>query len=393
MTNFENHLRIMKFTAKTLYGLENILAGELEGLGASDIQPANRAVLFSGDKELLYKVNYCSRSALSFLVPLSGFRIRSKEDLYKKASEVEWSEIMDHDSSFSVAPVVRSELFTHSGYPALIVKDAIADYFREKTGKRPSVNTTDPDVVINLHISNDHADISLDSSVIPLYKRGYRAEQGLAPLNEVLAAGMLMLAGWDGTVPLQDPMCGSGTLLIEAQLIANKIPPGKFRQFFGFTRWKDFDETLFNKVKKESEAQIIKSGTLVTGSDISEIAVRQAEANVRKAGLEGLVSIGLSDFRDVGRASDNGYLVINPPYGERLKPAEIENLYSMIGTTLKHHFAGNKAWIITSGKEYLNNIGLKPKKKYTLFNGALECVFAGYELYEGTKKQAGVKSP
>jgi putative N6-adenine-specific DNA methylase len=236
----------MKFTAKTLYGLENVLAGELEELGASDIQPANRAVLFSGSKELLYKVNYCSRSALSFLVPLSGFRIRSKEDLYKKASEVEWSEIIDHNSSFSVAPVVRSELFTHSGYPALIVKDAIADYFRKETGKRPSVNTSDSDVVINLHISNDHVDISLDSSVIPLYKRGYRAEQGLAPLNEVLAAGMLMLAGWDGTLPLQDPMCGSGTLLIEAQLIASRIPPGKFRPSFGFTRWKDFDQTLFN---------------------------------------------------------------------------------------------------------------------------------------------------
>jgi putative N6-adenine-specific DNA methylase len=383
----------MKFTAKTLYGLENVLAGELEELGASDIQPANRAVLFSGSKELLYKVNYCSRSALSFLVPLSGFRIRSKEDLYKKASEVEWSEIMDHNSSFSVAPVVRSELFTHSGYPALIVKDAIADYFRKETGKRPSVNTSDSDVVINLHISNDHVDISLDSSVIPLYKRGYRAEQGLAPLNEVLAAGMLMLAGWDGTLPLQDPMCGSGTLLIEAQLIASRIPPGKFRPSFGFTRWKDFDQTLFNKVKKESEAQIIKSGTLVTGSDISEIAVKQAQANVRKAGLEGMISIGLSDFKDVGRAADNGYLVLNPPYGERLKPAEIESLYSMIGSTLKHHFAGNKAWIITSGKEYLNNIGLKPKKKYTLFNGALECVFAGYELYEGTKKHAVVKSP
>jgi putative N6-adenine-specific DNA methylase len=383
----------MKFTAKTLYGLENVLAGELEELGASDIQPANRAVLFSGSKELLYKVNYCSRSVLSILVPLSGFRIRSKEDLYKKASEVEWSEIMDHNSSFSVAPVVRSELFTHSGYPALIVKDAIADYFRKETGKRPSVNTSDSDVVINLHISNDHVDISLDSSVIPLYKRGYRAEQGLAPLNEVLAAGMLMLAGWDGTLPLQDPMCGSGTLLIEAQLIASRIPPGKFRPSFGFTRWKDFDQTLFNKVKKESEAQIIKSGTLVTGSDISEIAVKQAQANVRKAGLEGMISIGLSDFKDVGRAADNGYLVLNPPYGERLKPAEIESLYSMIGSTLKHHFAGNKAWIITSGKEYLNNIGLKPKKKYTLFNGALECVFAGYELYEGTKKHAVVKSP
>jgi Predicted N6-adenine-specific DNA methylase len=377
----------MKFTAKTLYGLENVLARELEELGASDIKPVNRAVLFSGSKELLYKVNYCSRIALSVLVPLSGFRIRSKEDLYKKASEMEWSGIMDHDSSFSVAPVVRSEIFDHSGYPALIVKDAIADYFRGKSGKRPSVSTSDPDVVINLHISNDHADISLDSSVVPLYKRGYRAEQGLAPLNEVLAAGMLMLSGWDGTLPLQDPMCGSGTLLIEAKMIADKVPPGRFRNFFGFTRWKDFDERLFIRVKKESEAQIIKSGTLVTGSDISETAVRQTEANIRKAGLEGEISVEVADFRDVKRASGDGYLVLNPPYGQRLKPDEIENLYSMIGTTFKHHFAGNKAWVITSGKEYLRNIGLKPKQKFTLFNGALECVFAGYELYEGTKKQ------
>jgi putative N6-adenine-specific DNA methylase len=378
----------MKFTAKTLYGLEDVLARELGELGASDIMPVNRAVLFSGNKELLYKVNYCSRVALSVLVPLSGFRIRSKDDLYKKASEIDWSAIMDHDSSFSVAPVVRSEIFDHSGYPALVVKDAIADYFRGKTGKRPSVSTANPDVVINLHISNDHVDISLDSSVIPLYKRGYRTEQGAAPLNEVLAAGMLMLSGWDGTLPFQDPMCGSGTLLVEAQLLANRIPPGKFRQFFGFTRWKDFDDNLFKKVKMESEAQTIKSGTLIAGSDISEAAVRQAEANIRKAGLEGEISVEIADFKDVKKASGNGFLVINPPYGERLKPDEIENLYSMIGTTLKHHFAGYKAWIITSGKEYLRNIGLKPKKKYILFNGALECVFTGYEMYEGTKKHS-----
>jgi putative N6-adenine-specific DNA methylase len=378
----------MKFTAKTLYGLENVLARELGELGASDIEPVNRAVMFNGSKELLYKVNYCSRVSLSVLVQLSGFRIRSKEDLYKKASEITWSEVMDQDSTFSVSPVVRSELFDHSGYPALVVKDAIADYFRNKTGKRPSVNTTDPDVVINLHISNDHVDISLDSSVIPLYKRGYRAEQGQAPLNEVLAAGMLLLAEWDGTVSLQDPMCGSGTLLVEARLLADKIPPGKFRQFFGFTRWKDFDKELFTRVRKESEAQITQSGTIVTGSDISETAVRQAEANIRKAGLEREISVSLADFKDVNRASGNGYLVINPPYGQRLKPDEIENLYSMIGTTFKHHFAGNKAWLITSGKEYLNNVGLKPKKKFVLFNGALECVFAGYELYEGSKKKA-----
>lgn len=377
----------MKFTAKTLYGLEAILAQELKELGASEIVPVNRAVMFAGSKELLYRVNYCSRIALSVLVQLSGFRIRSKEDLYKKASEIIWSEVMDQDSTFSVAPVVRSELFDHSGYPALVVKDAIADYFRNKTGKRPSVNTTDPDVVINLHISNDHVDISLDSSVIPLYKRGYRAEQGLAPLNEVLAAGMLRLSGWDGTRSFQDPMCGSGTLLVEARMYADKIPPGKFRQFFGFTRWKDFDEELFNKVKMECDALIINSGTLVTGSDISETAVRQAEANIRKAGLDGEISVAIADFKDVNRVSDSGYLVINPPYGQRLKPDEIEKLYSMIGTTLKHHFAGNKAWIITAGKDYLRNVGLKPIKKFVLFNGALECIFAGYELYEGSKKQ------
>jgi putative N6-adenine-specific DNA methylase len=383
----------MRFTAKTLYGLENILAGELEKLGASEIKPVNRAVLFSGSKELLYKVNYCSRSALSVLVPQSGFRIRSKEDLYRKAFEVNWSEIMDRDSTFLVTPVVRSDLFDHSGYPALIVKDAIADYFRGKTGIRPSVNSTDPDVVINLHISNDQTDISLDSSVIPLYKRGYRAEQGLAPLNEVLAAGMIMLSGWDGIVPFQDPMCGSGTLLIEAKMIADKIPPGKFRRFFGFTRWKDFDEDLYNKVKKESEGKIIKSGIQVTGSDISETAVRESLANIRKAELEGEISVEKADFRDLRRESANGILIINPPYGERLKPDEIENLYDMIGSTLKHHYAGNKAWIITSGKDLLKKIGLKPMRKYTLFNGALECVFAGYDIYEGTKKREVVKSP
>jgi putative N6-adenine-specific DNA methylase len=187
-------------------------------------------------------------------------------------------------------------------------------------------------------------------------------------------------------------MCGSGTLLIEARLMADRIPPGKFRSFFGFTRWKDFDKSLFDKVKSESEALMIKSDTIIFGSDISEAALREAEANIRKAGLEGRVAVEMSDFKDVRRSSANGYLVTNPPYGQRLKPEEIENMYSMIGTTLKHHFAGNKAWIITSGKEYLNNIGLKPKVKYTLFNGALECVFAGYELYEGTKKQPGVKS-
>lgn len=378
----------MRFTAKTLYGLENVLARELKEMGANDIKTANRAVLFNGDKELLYRVNYCARTALSFLVTVSDFRIRTKDDLYRRVAEIEWSEIMDKDFKFSVVPVVRSPLFDHSGYPGLIVKDAVADYFRNRTGERPSVDTTDPTLVINLHISNDHVDISLDSSVVSLYKRGYRAEQGPAPLNEVLAAGILMLSGWDGKQALQDPMCGSGTIVIEARLIADNIPPGKYRQFFGFEKWKDFNVDLFNKVKSERDSEICKSSAIIRGSDISEDATRIASANISKAGLSERISIETRDFKDTEPINDKGFVIFNPPYGQRLKSDDLEKLYGLIGTTLKHNFAGNKAWIITSGKDYLKNIGLKPKVKYTLYNGALECILAGYEMYEGTRKPA-----
>jgi putative N6-adenine-specific DNA methylase len=380
----------MKLIAKSLYGLENILAEELAELGASEITIANRAVLFTGSKELLYRVNYSSRTALSVLVAVSGFRIKSKDDLYRKCMEIHWSDFMDNNSTFSVVPVVNSDLFPHSGYPALVVKDAIADHFREKTGSRPSVNQDDPDIVINLHISNDHADISLDSSVIPLYKRGYRAEQGPAPLNEVLAAGMLKLSGWDGKVPLLDPMCGSGTILIEAALLSGGIPPGSFRQHFGFMKWKNYDEALFDKVKQEMLSKVISGEVIISGSDISAEAISQSRANMIKAGVEDRISLNVISFSDAEIVPGNGFLVFNPPYGERLRPDEPEQLYSMIGTTLKHKCPGKKAWIITSAKEYLKYVGLKAKSKHVLFNGALECVFAGYELYEGSRKHTSV---
>ncbi len=378
---------VKQYVAKTLYGLEEVLASELLALGASDVKQANRAVLFSGDRELMYRVNYCVRTVLSVLMHITDFTIRSKEDLYRKASGVNWSAFMDNDTTFSVVPVVNSGLFEHTAYPGLVVKDAIADYFRKTSGKRPSVDAHDPDLVINLHISNERVDISLDSTVIPLFKRGYRTEQGLAPLNEVLAAGILMLSGWDGSVSLTDPMCGSGTIPIEAGLLANCIPPGRFRSFFGFTRWKDFDEKLFSKVKEESDKKIIRSPAGIFGSDISEEAIRQSAANIQKAGLSDIITLEVADFKDINPASGKGFLVFNPPYGQRLKNDEINGLYTMIGSTLKHKFPGKKAWIITSGKELLNNIGLKPQVKYTLFNGSLECIFAGYEMYEGTKKR------
>ncbi len=383
----------MKFIAKTLYGLENVLAGELRMLGASEIRPVNRGVLFSGSREMMYKVNYCSRTALSVLMAIDDFRIGSRDDLYMGASKIDWSAIMDADRTFSVVSVVNSTLFEHTAYPGLIVKDAIADYFRKRAGRRPSVNTSDPDIIINLHISNDHADLSVDSSGIPLYKRGYRTGQPLAPLNEVLAAGILMLSDWDASASLTDPMCGSGTIPIEAGLIACQIPPGKFRRFFGFSRWNDYDEALFNKVRKECDSRICKSPVRISGSDISEQAVRQTLNNIRNAGLTDAVTVKVSDFKDMKPVDNGGFLFINPPYGQRLKPDDLDKIYSMIGTTLKHAFPGYRAWILVPRREYLANIGLKPKSKHTLFNGSLECILAGFELYSGTRKlRNGLKS-
>ena len=376
----------MKFVAKTLYGLEKVLSEELISLGAGNVQTANRAILFEGDKSLLYRVNYSVRTALSVLMPIADFRIRSKEDLYKGGSKIEWDRFMDIDDTFSIVPVINSPHFGHTGYAGLIIKDAIADYFRNKTGRRPSVDTTNPRVLINLHISNDNVTISLDSSVVPLYKRGYRQEQTVAPLNEVLAAGILLLSGWNVSSTLTDPMCGSGTIPIEAGLIASKIPPGKFRQFFGFQKWKDFDEDLFEKIKLECNSQIGLSPVKIFGSDISEEALKFANANVARAGLSDVITLEKSDFKDLKSIDEHGYVFLNPPYGQRIKPEEIDMLYGMIGTTLKHNFPGTTAWLITSNKESLKHIGLKPKEKHTLFNGALECILLKYEMYTGTKK-------
>jgi len=377
----------MKIVGKTLYGLEDVLATELRSLGASDVTVLNRAVLFSGDKKLLYKANYCSRAALSFLMPVAEFRIKTKEDLYSGAMKVEWNRFLDEGKTFSIAPVVNSPLFSHTGYAGLILKDAVADYFRNKTGYRPSVDTHNPDLLINLHISNNLVTISLDSSVVPLFKRGYRQEQAVAPLNEVLAAGVIMLSGWNATVPLLDPMCGSGTFAIEAGMIACKIPPGKLRQFFGFQRWKDYDKELFEKIREEADSLISLSPVSIKASDISAEAAAMARSNVARAGLSDVVSVSVADFKDLTHSGSDCSLFLNPPYGLRIRPEEIDTLYGMIGSTLKHSFSGTTAWIITSNKESLKHVGLKPSEKHTLFNGALECLLLKYELYQGSRKQ------
>jgi putative N6-adenine-specific DNA methylase len=377
----------MKFIAKTLYGLEPVLAKELENLGAGDITVANRAVLFTGNMKLMYAVNYMSRTALSVLWQIAEFNIRSADDLYNRAQGIKWEEFIDGYGTFSIVPVIKSPLFNHTGFAGLKLKDSIADYFRKKSGFRPSVNTEDPDLMINLHISNERVTVSLDSSSVPLFKRGYRKEASAAPLNEVLAAGMILLSGWEPSKALIDPMCGSATIPIEAGLIACNVPPGMFRERFGFEKWKSFDKAAFSEVKALYDGQITEGdGVSISGYDISPEAVEMAGVNVQAAGLEKVVDLGISDFKDLKPSSDGGFIFINPPYGERISAGETDAIYSMTGSTLKHSFDGFTAWIISSNRESLKHIGLKPSARHILYNGSLECLFARYDLYKGTRK-------
>ena len=376
----------MQLIAKTLYGLEKVLTNELIGLGAENVQPVNRAVVFEGDQYLLYKANYCLRTAMSVLVQIAEFRIRSSDDLYKNSLRINWKEYLDPEHTFSIIPVVNSPVFHHTGYAGLLLKDAIADWFREKAGKRPSVDTSDPDIVFNLHISNDLVTVSLDSSVVPLYKRGYRKEQGSAPINEILAAGIILLSGWKAETSFLDPMCGSGTIPIEAALIASDIPAGRFRQFYGFQRWRDYNEELLLQVKKESESKVHIPTIKISGSDISENAVSMTRTNVESAGLSDIIKISNNNFCDLKALDNEGFIIMNPPYGQRIKSEDNDELYGMIGSTLKHNFPGYQAWLITSDKDSLKQVGLKPAKKTALFNGSLECVLVKFELYQGSKK-------
>lgn len=376
----------MQFIGKTLYGLENLLAKELSDLGAEEISIANRAVLFSGDTGLMYKANYMLRTAMSVLMQIREFRIRSADDLYNKALDIEWDRYMNVEDTFSVVPVVQSPYFNHTGFAGLRLKDAIADYFRKKCGKRPAVDASEPSVLVNLHISNQSVTISLDSTVVPLFRRGYRQEQAAAPLNEVLAAGMLLLSGWNAGSDLTDPMCGSGTIPVEAGMIACNIPPGRLRQFFGFQKWKNYENDLFNAIKRDCDASIKQPDIKISASDISEQAVMQAVKNIKIAGLDTFISAEKKDFRDLRPSGSEGFVFINPPYGERLLPEDTDALYNMIGSTLKHNFPGHTAWLISSNRESLKHIGLKPKEKHILYNGALECLFLKYELYAGSRR-------
>ena len=368
--------------AKTFQGLEDVLAQELTQLGANNIQIGRRMVSFTGDKAMMYKANFALRTAVRILKPIKHFNAQDPDEVYEAVKAVNWEEIMDENASFSVDAVVFSTEFRHSQYVAYRVKDAIVDYFREKTGNRPSVKLTNPDFYINIHIAENDCTLSLDSSGESLHRRGYRQEAVEAPLNEVLAAGMILMTGWHGECDLIDPMCGSGTLPIEAALIARNIAPGVFRQEYAFEKWKDFDADLLEEIfNDDSEERDFDHH--IYGYDIKQQANIIATRNVKAAGLSNDITLEVRDFADFTQPAEKAIIITNPPYGERISTDDLLGLYEMIGTKFKHEFKGNEAWVLSYHEECFAKIALKPSARIPLYNGALECEFRKYEMFEG----------
>lgn len=383
----------MRYLAKTFKGLESVLAQELMNLGASNVREAKRAVTFEGDKALLYRANLCLRTASRILMPILTFKAKDTDSLYEQLKALDWSAYMTAKTTFAVDATVYSDFFRHSEFLRYRVKDAIVDYWRDKTGERPSVKIDNPDLLFNIHASQDMLTLSIDSSGESLHKRGYRVTATEAPINEALAAGMLFLAGWNGQTDFYDPMCGSGTLLIEAALMALNIPPGIFRKSFAFEKWNDFDADLWQDIYNDDSMER-PFHHHIYGSDAGYYAVQAALKNIHSAQLDKYISVRqvriqeLHDIIDNHSSSNHGPLVMmNPPYGERLShDKDVLRLYQDIGTALKHHFTGADAWIISSNEEALKCVGLKPSERIHLLNGELDCLFNHYKLFTGTHK-------
>lgn len=375
-----------KLIAKTFMGLEPVLAQELIQLGANNVETGRRMVSFTGDKEMMYRANFQLHTAIRILKPIHTFKARSAEEVYDEIQKIEWSNYLDNKKTFSVDSVVYSEEFRNSRFVTYKVKDAIVDWFREKTGTRPNISVSNPDIRLNIHIAEDDATLSLDSSGESLHRRGYRQESVEAPLNEVLAAGMILMTGWKGDTDFIDPMCGSGTIAIEAALIARNISPGVFRKEFAFEKWADFDQELFDTIYNDDSKE--KEFTHhIYGYDIDMKAVNTARINVKAAGLSKEVTIEQTDFKDFQTPTEKSIMVTNPPYGERISTPNLLATYKMIGERLKHTFAGNDAWILSYREECFEQIGLKPSIKIPVFNGSLECEFRKYALFDGRMKE------
>ena len=366
-------------------GLEPVLAKELTQLGANDVQIGRRMVSFTGDQEMLYRANFQLRTAIKILKPICHFKARSADDVEREVRKIDWSVYLDNSKTFAVDSVVFSEEFRHSKFVSYKVKDAIVDQFRERTGGRPNISVSHPDIRLNMHIAEDQCTLSLDSSGESLHRRGYRQESVEAPLNEVLAAGMILMTDWQGDCDFIDPMCGSGTLLVEAALIAHNMAPGLFRKEYAFEKWPDFDAELFDRIYND-DSQEREFNHRIYGYDIDMKAVNTARLNAKAAGFSKCIAVEQRDFKDFTQPSEKSILVTNPPYGERISTPDLMGTYKMIGERFKHAFTGNDAWVLSYREECFAQIGLKPSIKIPLYNGSLECEFRKYQLFDGKMK-------
>lgn len=371
--------------AKTFMGLEPVLAQELTQLGANNVQIGRRMVSFTGNKEMMYRANFQLHTAIRIIKPIKHFKAKSADDVYEEVKKIDWSQYLDSKKSFAVDSVVFSDEFRHSKFVSYKVKDAIVDQFRENTGQRPNISVANPDIRLNMHIAEDRCTLSLDSSGESLHRRGYRQESVEAPLNEVLAAGMILMTGWKGDTDFIDPMCGSGTLLIEAALIARNMAPGVFRKEYAFEKWPDFDAELFDHIYND-DSQEREFSHHIYGYDVDMAAVQTARLNARAAGLTKDITIEQADFKDFKQPADKAIMVTNPPYGERISTPDLLGTYRMIGETLKRQFKNNDAWVLSYREECFDQIGLKPSIKIPLYNGSLECEFRKYQIFEGKLK-------
>jgi putative N6-adenine-specific DNA methylase len=376
-----------RMIAKTISGLEEVLAKELTDLGASRLRIVNRGAEFFGDKKLLYKANYLCRTALRIMKPIAVFNAPNEDQLYQEIKKIDWSEYLDVNGTLSVDGVTSYSKITHSKYLALKTKDAIVDQFREKYGRRPNVRLDNSDLVVNVRIFKDECTVSIDSSGDSLHKRGYRKATGPAPISEVLAAGLVLLSGWDGKDNFIDPMCGSGTIPIEATMIALNMPSGTFRENYSFKNWKDFDEVLWNEIIEEAR-KMQKNSIManIIGSDWSGRVLMTARENMDSAGLSDFISLKTGFFEDIDPPAGSGVLITNPPYGERIKSSDIIKLYKNIGDTLKQKYLGYTAWVLSGNRDALKFVGLRPTRNLTVYNGQLECRLAKFEIYPGSKK-------
>ncbi len=372
--------------AKTFMGLEEVLAQELTQLGANNVKIGRRMVSFTGDKEMMYRANFQLHTAIRILKPIRHFRASSADDVYEAVKNIDWSKYIERGKTFSVDSVVYSEEFRNSRFVTYKVKDAIVDQFRETTGTRPNISISNPDIRLHIHISDDQATLSLDSSGESLHRRGYRQETTEAPLNEVLAAGMILKTGWKGEKDFIDPMCGSGTLLIEAALIARNISPGVFRKEFAFEKWNDFDAELFDNIYNDDSRER-EFEHHIYGYDIDMRAVNTALLNVRAAGFLKDITVKEGDFKNFKTPEKPAIMITNPPYGERISTPNLLGTYKMIGERLKHAFTGNEAWVLSYREECFEQIGLKPSIKIPLFNGSLECEFRKYAIFDGKMRE------